>query len=672
MSNRLASESSPYLRQHAHNPVDWYPWGEEALTRAKAENKPIVLSIGYSACHWCHVMEKESFENPGIASLMNQHFVSIKVDREERPDLDQIYQNVAQLITRGGGWPLTVFLTPDLKPFFGGTYFPPEDRYGRPGFGRVLQAMAEAFHRDPSGVRQNAEQLTDAMKQLARDSVEGAVLLTVDDLKKVADLYLETVDWTNGGFGGAPKFPNTMELTYLWRMGIATGNERSLSAVKLALGQMARGGIYDQIGGGFHRYSVDEAWVVPHFEKMLYDNALLLRLYSEVLVGADALGIVLEDRKLYEKVVRETLEYVFREMTSPEGALYATQDADSEGEEGKFFVWTPAELSRLLTPEELRVAKLAYGVTDQGNFEHTGATVLQEAVALSEVAETLGILADEANTLLRMARAKMLAARGKRVHPGRDEKILTSWNGLMISGLAWAFKATGDRRALEGAQAAMKFVRGRVSREGGRLWSVYQTSGSRKGLAEFNAYLDDYAFMAQGALDLARFGTPEEAKDLTLQARRWLGTVMELFWDRDAGGFFFTSEDHETLVLRPKSYYDQAIPSGNAVVLECLIALRELGEWEDTEVLNHAMGAAGSLLLRSPHGMGELASAALLAQLGAVTVSGVGGGECSLHAHVFQKGEGVSSGIQICHRQTCTPFSNSSEARAEVVKAVRI
>jgi hypothetical protein len=365
MPNRLAHETSPYLQQHKNNPVDWYPWGEEALERAKRENKPILLSIGYSACHWCHVMERESFENPEIARLMNENFINIKVDREERPDLDQIYQNVAQAMTRSGGWPLTVFLTPDRKPFYGGTYFPPEDRYGRPGFPRVLATLAEVFRKNHLAVVEQAEKLTEFIGSVEEGSTEGRgepSAISLARLEEAAATLLGHVDWENGGFGGAPKFPNSTAFSFLWRLGGVVGSKPAKEAVLLALRKMATGGIYDQLGGGFHRYSVDPLWSVPHFEKMLYDNALLLRLYSEVLLSRDP-QIKSQEKELFRRVIDETVRYVLREMTSPGGGFYSTQDADSEGQEGKYFAWDRQEFEQLLSPEEARVAELVFGVS---------------------------------------------------------------------------------------------------------------------------------------------------------------------------------------------------------------------------------------------------------------------------------------------------------------------
>jgi uncharacterized protein YyaL (SSP411 family) len=677
MTNRLSRETSPYLRQHQHNPVDWYAWGDEALERARREDKPILLSIGYSACHWCHVMERESFENPMVASRMNDSFVCIKVDREERPDLDQLYQNVAQAITHGGGWPLTVFLTPDLKPFFGGTYFPPEDRYGRPGFPRLLEALSEAYRSDRGSVAGNAEKLDEFIR--AQESVmkvaPGAP--TLEQLADAAESLAAECDEENGGFGSAPKFPNVPALTFLWRMSRARGSATGKRAALLALEKMARGGIFDQLGGGFHRYSVDATWSVPHFEKMLYDNALLLRLYSEVLLSGDL--FVAEDLEaLFLSTIEETVEYLLREMRSPEGGFYAAQDADSEGEEGKFFVWKPEELSAVLTEAEARVAALRFGVTPAGNFEHSGATVLFLARELEEVAREAGVDAGEAARLLGSAKTKLLAARAKRVRPGLDDKILASWNGLAISGLCWASKALARfarkelaARALDAARGAFALATGRLSSEGNRLFATFQG-----GEGKLNAYLDDYAFLAMGALDLAR-ATPDgrEASAALERAGAWTRVILTRFSDSEGAGFYFTSDDHERLLARPKTLFDQAIPSGAAVTLECLVALAELAPvvGADAAASEAAarLAAVFPLAARQPFGCGQTLCAALLGCLGPVAVSGAGAEAACLDPHVFRKpGESPSGAspdaLVVCHRQACgLPHRDVDSARAE-------
>jgi uncharacterized protein YyaL (SSP411 family) len=672
MANRLAQESSPYLQQHKNNPVDWYPWGEEALAKAKAENKPILLSIGYSACHWCHVMEHESFENPATAQLMNENFVNIKVDREERPDLDQIYQNVAQLMTRSGGWPLTVFLTPECKPFFGGTYFPPDDNYGRPGFPRVLQALAQAYRSDQKAVAENALKLSEAIAHL-----EGATGLRpgesaehkrpdVKSLRLIADRLLSTVDWPNGGLGSAPKFPNTMSFAYLWRFGQAAGFGMAKEATIVALQKMAEGGIYDQLGGGFHRYAVDQTWSVPHFEKMLYDNALLLKLYSEVLVTAAPDDLTAAQRKLFERTIEETTEYLLREMQAPEGAFYSTQDADSEGVEGKFFVWNPKELHQHLDKTEAEAFALRYGVTAEGNFEH-GSTVLFLSHKIDDVASRMGISTDETEKLLSSAKNKLFKVRENRVKPGRDEKILTSWNALAVSGLAWAalaLDAAGrgeiGERAKQAALATMEFLRTHVSHSEERLWSVF-----KDGRARFNAYLDDYAFAAAAAIDTCRLvDEATEVEALLADARGWIDVACARFADRQNGGFYFTSDDHEKLIARPKTLHDQAIPSGAAVAIESLLALGELfPETAYSSLADESLYKLFPIVEAQPHGMSELALAALLALAGPITVSGKGAAQACDHPHVFLKNTQASETL-VCHRRSCSlPLTDVGDLR---------
>lgn len=657
MPNRLANETSPYLQQHAHNPVDWYPWGLEALGKARTENKPILLSIGYSACHWCHVMEKESFENPEIAALMNAHFVNIKVDREERPDLDQVYQNVAQLLTHGGGWPLTVFLTPDLKPFFGGTYFPPEDRYGRPGFPRVLQALSNAYANDKASVSENARKLTLAIEQLESGQKTPAVNspATEASLRKVIDSLLKSFDWENGGFGGAPKFPNTMNLSLLWRYGTYFNFPKAFDAVLKATVSMAQAGIYDHLGGGFHRYSVDEKWAVPHFEKMLYDNALLLKLYSEILLTKNS-KLSPETRALFVKTLRETVEYILREMKNPDGGFFSTQDADSEGKEGKFFVWTQKEIEEVLGNSKQGVAETrafltAYGVQPDGNFEETNSTVL----ALHE-------FSSNEEGLLNSARIKLFEARQKRIAPMRDEKILTSWNGLMISGLAWAaqaLKSSGytelSDNAFHAATQAFHYIRKHgCQNNSDRLFSVI-----KDGKGKLNGYLDDYAFMAMAALDLARFShTAAEVEALTGEACRWVDIIRKHFFDHDQKGYFFTSDDHELLLARPKTLHDQAIPSGTAITLEVLWTLAEImGEPTYEVEATEAMEALWSQAMQSPFSAGELACAATLSLVGPIAVSGHHVSSLCENPFVFQKANSEvqpeQTSILICHRKTC-------------------
>jgi uncharacterized protein YyaL (SSP411 family) len=552
-TNRLINETSPYLLQHAHNPVDWYPWGPEALEKARAENKPILLSIGYSACHWCHVMEHESFENAQIAALMNELFVNIKVDREERPDLDHIYQTVGQMLTGQGGWPLTMFLTPDQEPFYGGTYFPPDDRYGRPGFPRLLRSVADAYHNRQGDVAKSVQQIHEALDKLSTFEASTGDL-TSEILEQAARTLASNVDMVHGGFGSQPKFPNPTNLEFLLRCWRATGNQNFFNMVQLALQKMANGGIYDQLGGGFHRYSVDSHWLVPHFEKMLYDNAQLLPLYLEL--------YQITGEPLYARVARETLEYVKRDMLHPEGGFYATQDADSDGEEGRFFVWTKADVDAVLG-DDARLFCRYYDVTEAGNWEH-GKNILHLTVSLEQLARLFNQDLDTVSASIEASRVKLLAIRQQRVKPFRDEKILTAWNGLMISGMIQAYTVLGDQEALRAVRDTLAFLQHHMLRDG-RLLRVY-----RDGQAKLNAYLDDYAFLADALLDTFEATCERAHFDL---AETLTVTMLEEFWDEAQGAFFFTGKSHEALISRTKSAFDQAIPSGISVATRNLLRL---------------------------------------------------------------------------------------------------
>jgi uncharacterized protein YyaL (SSP411 family) len=553
-TNRLIHEASPYLLQHAHNPVDWYPWGEDALERAKKEDKPILLSIGYSSCHWCHVMEKESFENEEIAGIMNERFINIKVDREERPDLDELYMNAAQLMTGGGGWPLNVFLTPDLVPFHSGTYFPPEDRGGMAGFPKILVVVSDYYRNHRDEVRKMEGQVKNALRQIV-DIPPSRASLDEKLLAKAFDTFESQFDSINGGFGRAPKFPSSMTLSFLLRYWKMTGVEQALKIVELTLEKMADGGIYDHLGGGFHRYSVDERWLIPHFEKMLYDNALLSRIYFEAYQATQ--------RERYRRVGEEILNYVLREMTGPEGGFYSTQDADSEGEEGKFYVWTRDEIKQVLGKEIGTPFCAYYGVTPQGNFEE-GKSVLNVASTLEKVSELYGIPVPELQGLLQEGKKRLLTEREKRVRPGRDEKILSSWNSLMISSFVDGYKVTGVGGYLEVARKAASFILRAVPKDG-YLMRVY-----KEGQWRLKGYSEDYAFFIQTLIDLyeATFGI-----DWLKEADRLNKRMVNQFWDEERGGFFFTGKESETLIARSKSPYDNAIPSSNSIAIFNLIRL---------------------------------------------------------------------------------------------------
>jgi uncharacterized protein len=546
-TNRLINETSPYLLQHAHNPVEWYPWGAEALERARQENKPIFLSVGYSACHWCHVMERESFEDEATAALMNERFINIKVDREERPDLDAIYMDAVQAMTGQGGWPMSVFLTPEGQPFYGGTYYPPEPRYGMPSFQQVLQSVAEAYQKRRDQVQGQAQRLTSALQRSAQ--IGGAAgELTPDLLKEATATLLQYFDSEDGGFGSQPKFPQPMTLDFCLAEALRTGDLDVLYMAELTLEKMAHGGIYDQLGGGFHRYSVDAVWLVPHFEKMLYDNAQLLRTYLHAWQHTG--------RPLYRRVVDETIDYVLREMSAPEGGFYSTQDADSEGHEGKFFVWDLAEIEEILDPQAAGLFESYYGVSARGNFE--GKTILSVVRSVESVAQRFRLSEAEVEQSLAASRQALFNLREGRVKPGRDEKILTEWNGLMIHALAECGAALERPEALAAAVQAADFILTSMSQPDGKLYRSY-----KDGQARLNAYLEDYASFSRALVALY-----EATFDL-----RWLGEatrlarlMQEQFADPHLGGFFQTGRDHEQLVVRRKDFIDNAIPSGNALV----------------------------------------------------------------------------------------------------------
>jgi hypothetical protein len=588
-TNHLIRETSPYLRQHAHNPVDWYPWGPEALARAQAEDRPILLSIGYSACHWCHVMERESFEDEGIAALMNREFVNIKVDREERPDLDQIYQGVVQILGPQGGWPLTVFLAPSGEPFFGGTYFPPEDRHGLPAFAKVLEAAAAAYRTNRDGIAETTKQLRVALEaQLAPPQGDGAA---PDPAlaERAARALSRHMDPVHGGFGAAPKFPNPTALTFVLRHGLLHGDPFPRDLALLTLRRMAAGGIYDHLGGGFHRYSVDARWLVPHFEKMLYDNALLVPLYLE---AYQATG-----EPQFRRVAEETVAYVRREMLQPGGGFYGSQDADSEGEEGRFFVWTRDEVLRILGRDAGEVFCRAYDVTETGNFEG-GRSVLNAHASPAHVAERFGETPEAIEGILAEGRRALFAARERRPRPFRDEKVLTGWNALMISACARAAQVLEDAPALAAAGQGAAFLMKELRRDG-RLFAAFAD-----GRAAIPGYLDDYAFLVQALLDL--FETTFDRAHLAA-ALDLAEAMLDLFWDGGAGGFYFTGRDHERLMVRPKSSQDHAIPSGAAVAAMDLLRLHYLtGRAAYRERVERLFGAFGKAMERNPFGFAGL------------------------------------------------------------------
>jgi uncharacterized protein len=589
MPNRLANETSPYLLQHKDNPVDWYPWGEEAFAEARTRNRPILLSIGYSACHWCHVMEHESFENPSIAALMNDNFVNIKVDREERPDIDAIYMQAVQSMTGQGGWPMTVFLTPDGRPFFGGTYFPPEDRHGLPGFPRLLTSLADVYRNNPGDIENAANQITSQLTAMSNLRA-GANLLTEETLHKAFQGLASSHDATNGGFGGAPKFPQPMALDFLLRYHHGSKRPSALEIVERSLQAMARGGVYDQVGGGFHRYATDAVWLVPHFEKMLYDNALLARLYVD--------GWRVTGNAFYRQVAEETLDYVLREMTHADGGFYSTQDADSEGEEGKFFVWTPDEIAEVLGEDAGLILRF-YGVTAEGNFE--GKNILHVTATPEEFAAREGIDAGQFREMLQAARGKLYDARERRVHPGRDEKVLTSWNGMMMRAFAEAGIAFADGRYTLAASKNADFLLGAMRPEGRLLRSW------KEGVAKLKGYLEDYALLVDGLL--AVYAATFDAKYLR-SAIELADEMMSLFWDESVEGFYDTGSDHEALIARPRDFFDNATPSGTAAATDVLLRLAVLtGDTERERRAVAVLRAMQPLIERAPTGFGRLLAA---------------------------------------------------------------
>jgi uncharacterized protein YyaL (SSP411 family) len=594
-SNRLARETSPYLLQHAHNPVDWYPWGEEALDRARREDKPILLSIGYSACHWCHVMEHESFEDEEVARVMNEHFVCIKVDREERPDLDKIYQTAHQILTRrAGGWPLNMFLTPgDRMPFFGGTYFPKTARHGMPAFTELLREVARAYRDKRAAIEEQNSAVREFLARLEPAGPAPGVHPQPEALDKAYQELARQFDARHGGFGGAPKFPHPTSLDFLlryWANGQLSGQPKreALAMLRTTLTAMANGGLYDQLGGGFCRYSVDERWEIPHFEKMLYDNAQLLALYADAHVATRD--------PLFRRVAIETAEWVLREMQSPEGGYYSTLDADSEGEEGKFYVWSAAQIKALLRAEECACVERHYGLNGEPNFE--GHWHLNVRTPAPEIAQSLGLAPAEIEQRLASARARLLAARAQRVRPGRDDKILTSWNGLMITGMARAGRLLARPDLLASAEHAFDFVR-RVLAHDGRLHAT-----TRDGKTHLNAYLDDYVFLIEAGLELlqARW----RAEDLAF-IQQLAETVLDDFEDESHGAFYFTGAAHESLVYRPKPSGDDAIPSGNGVAAHVLARLGHLlGDLHYLKAAERAVEALYASIQQYPSAHGAL------------------------------------------------------------------
>ncbi|MHC4627075.1 MAG: thioredoxin domain-containing protein [Planctomycetota bacterium] len=555
-TNRLIDEASPYLLQHAHNPVDWHPWGAEAFELAAREDKPIFLSIGYSTCHWCHVMEHESFENENTARIMNDHFVSIKVDREHRPDVDKIYMDAVVMMTGSGGWPLSVFLTPEGKPFFGGTYFPPENLYGRPSFERILLSVADAWKNKRQQLLSSAGKLTELLggPQIAA----GKKKLSPETLSKAFHSFRDTSDPVNGGFGAAPKFPQPANLSMLLSYWYRTRDGQALSMVEQTLGAMADGGIYDHLGGGFHRYSTDARWLVPHFEKMLYDQALLSKVYLQ--------AYQITGNEEYGRIAREVFDYVLRDMTDPGGGFYSAEDADSEGEEGTFYLWDPEQIEDVLGKDEAKLFNAAYGITKRGNFEK-GKTILNVTASIEQLAEKFET--DEATVvdMLSAAGRRLFGRRAERARPHRDDKVITAWNGLMISSLAYGGTVLNERKYTQAAERSAQFLLGTLH-ENGRLMRYY-----RDGRVIGKGFLDDYAFLIMGLIDL--YEATFDPRWL-IEAKKLSAEMIGLFADSEQGGFFLAGNDSDELIAHTKPSSDGAVPSGNSIAAMVLLKLGRL------------------------------------------------------------------------------------------------
>ena len=589
-TNNLINETSPYLLQHAHNPVNWFAWGEEAFEKAKAEDKPVLISIGYSACHWCHVMEHESFEDEETARVMNANFVNIKVDLEERPDVDQIYMAFVQMTNGNGGYPLNVFLTPDKLPFFGGTYFPPVNRYNMPSFQRVLESVADAYKNKRDELLHSANEILGEIRRVGLVEVEREGL-NLDQLDKAFQSFVRTFDNVNGGFGGAPKFPPPMSLEFLLRYYKRTGNENALEMVKKTCDKMAHGGIYDQLGGGFHRYTVDAIWLTPHFEKMLYDNAQSARIYLHLFQ-------VTKD-EFYKRIAVETLEYVRREMLDEKGGFYTAQDADSEGVEGKFFVWTPAEIEEILGDADAPVFNFFYDISEDGNFEEKN--ILNVKNSLSETAEVLKIPEEKLKEVLMRGREKLFTEREKRIKPFRDEKVLTAWNGLMLATFAEASAILDNQDYLAIARRNADFILDNLQKDD------YLLRSWKDGQAKLSAYLEDYANFADGLIEL--FQVSGEVKYLR-EAKRLADILITEFWDADGGAFFFTANNHEELIVRTKDFYDNATPSGNSAAADVLLKLAHLvGDEKYERFAVTVLRLVSPQIRRYPNAFGRVLSA---------------------------------------------------------------
>ncbi len=582
-TNNLIDENSPYLLQHAHNPVNWYPWCDEALNKARTEDKPIFLSIGYAACHWCHVMEKESFENVKVAKILNEHYISIKVDREQRPDLDQIYMSATTALTGSGGWPMTVFLTPDLKPFYAGTYFPPEERYGKPGFGYLITEIANAYRDDRANIDQMALRVTDALE--SRLKLGGdRTSLDHSHLDYARRGLMNNYDTVNGGFGTQPKFPHGTEIAFLMKRCAATGDEKLLNAINRSLTRMARGGIYDQLGGGFHRYSVDARWLVPHFEKMLYDNGILSTVYAE--------AFQLTKNELYRKTVRETLDFVLREMTDSSGGFYSSLDADSEGEEGKFYVWRKDEIERALG-DDTRMFVMYYNVTDQGNFEH-GASILNIDATSDQYQESSDMDADAFDEKIEQLKRRLFEIRAERSRPITDDKVLTSWNGLMISGFVRGFQITGDDKYRQAAVMAADFIISAMYTNDALIHSW------RDGKVSRGEFLEDYAYYIQALIDLYEITGDYDRIRLAVKLadRAWT-----IFAD-NMGNLYLSPDGQSDHFMRPTDIHDGALPAPGSILMQTLLRLTAItGEERFAQRAEQALKAVSGAVASMPTAM---------------------------------------------------------------------
>ena len=585
VQNNLINETSPYLLQHAENPVNWYGWNDEALQKAKDENKPIFLSVGYSACHWCHVMAHESFENDDVAEFMNENFVNIKVDREERPDIDDIYQKVCQIATGQGGWPLSIFLTPDQKPFYAGTYFPVLDSYGRPGFGSICRQLSQAWIEKPKDIEKSAEKFLVTLQKAEAITVPSKLERVL--LDEAALNLFQLGDSAYGGFGSAPKFPNAANVSFLFNYAKLSGHSKFTEFGLKTLKKMAKGGIFDQIGGGFHRYSTDAKWLVPHFEKMLYDNALIPVNFAE--------AYQITNDPFYLEILQKTLDFVLRDMTSPEGGFYSAYDADSEGVEGKFYVWTKKEIKEILG-DDADIFCLFYDVTDGGNWE--GNTILCNNLCLSNIAFNFGITEEKVREILKASSEKLLKVRSNRIPPGLDDKVLVSWNSLMITAFAKGYRVTNNTKYLDAAKNCISFIEKNLFSDGNLLRTY------KNGTAKIDGYLEDYSYFLNALLDV--FEIEPDVKYIKLASK--LGHhLVDHFWDSENNNFFVTSDNHEKLIIRPKSNYDLSLPSGNSVSAFVMLRLHHiLHEKKFLDITTKILESQAQMAAENPFGFGYL------------------------------------------------------------------